>query len=199
MDGNESFSALMQELRSGQHQAANAVFCRYAEQLVSLARRHLDERFANKVDPEDVVQSAYRSFFVRHRDGRLDVENWQSLWGLLTLITLRKCADRVRYFQADRRDVNREATGPKSADDPQPWQNAVGREPTPDEAAVLAETVERLLGGLDADERPIVELSLQGYSTEEISEQLGRASRSVRRLRERVRLQLERAQAGESV
>ncbi len=199
MDENESFSALMQELRSGQHQAANAVFCRYAEQLVSLARRHLDERFANKVDPEDVVQSAYRSFFVRQRDGRLEVENWQSLWGLLTLITLRKCADRVRYFQADRRDVNREAAGPKSTDDPQPWQNAVGREPTPDEAAVLAETVERLLGGLDADERPIVELSLQGYSTEEISEQLGRASRSVRRLRERVRLQLERAQAGESV
>ncbi len=36
MDENESFSALMQELRSGQHQAANAVFCRYAEQLVSL-------------------------------------------------------------------------------------------------------------------------------------------------------------------
>jgi RNA polymerase sigma factor (sigma-70 family) len=199
MDENESFSALMQELRSGQHQAANAVFCRYAGQLVALARRHLDERFANKVDPEDVVQSAYRSFFVRHRDGRLDVENWQSLWGLLTLITLRKCADRVRYFQADRRDVNREAAGGKSDDGPQPWQNAVGREPTPDEAAVLAETVERLLGGLDADERPIVELSLQGYSTEEISEQLGRASRSVRRLRERVRLQLESAQAGESV
>jgi RNA polymerase sigma-70 factor (ECF subfamily) len=140
MDENESFSALMQELRSGQRDAANAVFCRYAEQLVSLARRHLDERFANKVDPEDVVQSAYRSFFVRHREGKLDIGDWQSLWGLLTLITLRKCADRVRYFRAERRDVNREAMAPKNVDEPQPWQNAIGREPTPDEAAILAGT-----------------------------------------------------------
>ena len=34
-----------------------------------------------------------------------------------------------------------------------------------------------------------------GYSTEEIRERLGRASRSVRRLRERVRGQLERLRA----
>jgi RNA polymerase sigma-70 factor (ECF subfamily) len=41
-------------------------------------------------------------------------------------------------------------------------------------------------------------MSLQGYSTQEISERLGRAERSVRRLRERVRLQLERLQLSES-
>jgi len=35
---------------------------------------------------------------------------------------------------------------------------------------------------------------LQGYSTQEISEQLGRAERSVRRLRERVRKQLQQQQ-----
>jgi RNA polymerase sigma-70 factor (ECF subfamily) len=52
--------------------------------------------------------------------------------------------------------------------------------------------LEHLLRGLDGDERPILEMSLQGYSTQEISERLGRAERSVRRLRERVRLQLER-------
>jgi len=65
------------------------------------------------------------------------------------------------------------------------------REPTPDEAAVLAETVTGLLRQLNGDERTIVELSLQGYSTQEISEQTGRAERSVRRLRERVRKHLE--------
>jgi RNA polymerase sigma-70 factor (ECF subfamily) len=54
--------------------------------------------------------------------------------------------------------------------------------------------VEALLRDLDQDERPIVELSLQGYSTQEISTQLGRAERSVRRLRERVRQRLEQMQ-----
>ena len=56
--------------------------------------------------------------------------------------------------------------------------------------------VEHLLGKLDEDERPIIEMSLQGYSTQEISAQLGRAERSVRRLRERVRKELERMQQG---
>ena len=60
--------------------------------------------------------------------------------------------------------------------------------------SLLSETLERLLNGLDEDERPIVELSLQGYSTREISEQLDRPERTVRRLRERVRARLERMQ-----
>ena len=68
------------------------------------------------------------------------------------------------------------------------------REPTPDEALVLAETVEDLLSSLRGDERAIVELSLQGYSTQEISAQTGRAERTVRRLRERVRKQLEQTE-----
>jgi RNA polymerase sigma-70 factor (ECF subfamily) len=47
----------------------------------------------------------------------------------------------------------------------------------------------------DPDERAVLELSLQGYTATEISERLGRAERSVRRLRERVRKRLERMQA----
>jgi RNA polymerase sigma-70 factor (ECF subfamily) len=121
------------------------------------------------------------------------------LWGLLTRITLRKCADRVRYYRAERRDVAREAAASARVEGPEPWRDAAGSEPTPEQAAVLAETVELVLGGLDPDERAIIEMSLQGYSTQEISQQLGRAERSVRRLRERIRLQLEQLQrAGES-
>ena len=51
-----------------------------------------------------------------------------------------------------------------------------------------------LLAGLDEEERPILELSLQGYTTREISERLGRAERTVRLLREGVRHRLERMQ-----
>jgi RNA polymerase sigma-70 factor, ECF subfamily len=191
MADSHSFAALMDDLRLGEQTAAQVVFSRYAAQLIALARRRLDDRLRQRVDPEDVVQSVYKSFFIRHREGQLDVVNWQSLWGLLTLITLRKCADRADYFHADRRNVNREAVADDS-DQQQPWQVAVGREPSPEEAALLAETVESLLRDLDEHDRPIIEMSLQGYSTQEISTQLGRAERSVRRLRERVRLQLER-------
>jgi RNA polymerase sigma-70 factor (ECF subfamily) len=171
-----------------------AVFERFSRRLIGLARCHLETRLQHKVDPEDVVQSAYKSFFLRYGDGDLAAEGWEGLWGLLSLITIRKCADRARYFQTERRDLAREAGARLTADSAADWLATPGREPTPDEAIVLAETVEELLRSLNGDERTIVELSLQGFSTQEISEQTGRAERSVRRLRERVRKQLQQQQ-----
>jgi RNA polymerase sigma factor (sigma-70 family) len=168
-----------------------AAFEHFSRRLIGLARGHLQGRLQHKVDPEDVVQSAYKSFLVRYGDGALAAEGWEGLWGLLTLITIRKCADRARYYQADCRDLHREAGTARSSDSSAVWHDVAGREPTPDEATVLAETVTGLLHQLSGDERTIVELSLQGYSTQEISEQTGRAERSVRRLRERVRKHLE--------
>ncbi len=194
---NDSFDGLMRRLRSGEDAAARAVFVRFAARLAGLARTHLDARLAVKVDPEDVVQSAYKSFFVRQREGQLDVGTWDGLWGVLTMITLRKCADRAAYYHAEKRDVARETTG-GAADDSAPAviDLALDREPRPDEAAALAEAVETLFRAIsDPDERAILELSLQGYTATEISEQLGRAERSVRRLREHVRKRLERMQA----
>jgi RNA polymerase sigma-70 factor (ECF subfamily) len=188
---DDSFSRLMSRLRTGEADAARAVFDRFARRLIGLARRQFDERLRYKVDPEDVVQSAYKSFFLLMDNDKASPATWDGLWGLLTLITLRKCSDRVRYFRAERRDAAREAAH-QAEDDLTPLFDAISREPSPDEAVVLSETVERLVRGLDEDERPIIEMSLQGYSTQEISEQLGRAERSVRRLRERVRMQLER-------
>lgn len=173
--------------------AGREVFGRFAQRLIALARLNLDARLKNKVDPEDVVQSVYKSFFLRYRDLPLDDDENGGLWALLTVITLRKCADRARYYGTERRDVHREAQ-PASSDSGQSWQEAIGREPTPEQAAMLTETVEKLLAELDASERPLLELSLQGFSTQEISEQSGRAERSVRRFRERLRKQLQRMQ-----
>ena len=98
-----------------------------------------------------------------------------------------------RYHRAECRDIAREASSPRgdeAALGPEPF----GREPTPLEAAMLSETIEQLLAGLDEEERPVLELSLQGYTTREISERLGRAERTVRLLREGVRHRLERMQ-----
>jgi RNA polymerase sigma-70 factor (ECF subfamily) len=177
--------------QAGEGDIARAVFERFTRRLIGLARTHLDAQFQHKVDLEDVIQSVYKSFLIRYGDSPLPEAGWDGLWGLLACITVRKCADRVRYHRAECRDINREASAPAGAQDAEPWRDAVGREPTPDEAAVLAETVEQLLRGMEGDERRIVELSLQGCSTQEISQTLGRAERSVRRLRERVRQRLE--------
>jgi len=190
---SNSFAEFLARLQRQDDAAAQELFVRFAHQLIALAHRQIGAGLRHKVDPEDVVQSAYKSFFFRYGAGKLDVENWNSLWGLLTLITVRKCADRAAYHRAECRDAGREVPLARE-DEAAPWLDPLGREPTPLEAAVLNETVEQLLAGLDEEERPILELSLQGHTTREISEQLGRAERTVRLLREGVRHRLERMQ-----
>ncbi|MBY0460772.1 MAG: helix-turn-helix domain-containing protein [Gemmataceae bacterium] len=198
MNGSDSFAVLMTRLQAGEDEAAREVFVKFAARLAALARGHLCARMTGKVDPEDVVQSAYKSFFLRQREGELDVGTWDGLWGLLTLITLRKCADRAAYFRAGKRDVGRETATGRPDDSTPPAVNLVlDREPQPDEAVALAEAVEALFRATDdPDERAILELSLQGHTAAEISDKLGRAERSVRRLRERVRKRLERMRDG---
>jgi RNA polymerase sigma-70 factor (ECF subfamily) len=188
----------MARLQAKDGDAAREMFQRYARQLLALARRQFGAGLRHKVDPESVVQSAYKSFFHRCGQGKLEVETWNGLWGLLTLITLRKCANRVEYHRAQCRGAAREVAGPPGAESEVPWPETAGREPTPLEAAVLNETVEQLLSSLDEKQRPVLELSLQGYTTREISEQLGRAERTVRLLREGVRKRLEQMQRDDS-
>jgi RNA polymerase sigma-70 factor (ECF subfamily) len=187
---SDSFAEFVSGLQARDDAAARQLFGRFTRRLVALALRHIDARLRHKVDAEDVVQSAYKSFFARYNPGNLEVESWNSLWGLLALITVRKCAERAAYHRAECRNVAREASRQRGEE--VSWPGPPGREPTPVEAAVLAETVKQLFARLDEEERPVLELSLQGYTTREISERLGRAERTVRLLREGIRRWLER-------
>jgi RNA polymerase sigma-70 factor (ECF subfamily) len=190
---SDSFAEFLARLHNGDDAAAQELFGRFTHQLIALALRHVDTGLRHKVDPEDVVQSVYKSFFLRYGNANLEVVNWNSLWGLLTLITVRKCAERAAYHLADCRDAAREVAQSRG-EEATPWREPFGREPTPHEAVVMSETVEQLLADLDEEERPILQLSLQGFTTREVSERLGRAERTVRLLREGVRLRLERMQ-----
>src|SRR5262245_45918966 len=147
MKPESSFQELMDRLRQGDPDAGQQVFRQFSTRLIALARGRLDGVLRRKLDPEDVMQSVLRSFFRRHQQDEFELENWDSLWSLLALITLRKCGYQVRHFTAERRDVRREVTPPAEADSAGGWE-AIAREPTPEEAAMLAETVEQLFRGL---------------------------------------------------
>jgi RNA polymerase sigma-70 factor (ECF subfamily) len=159
-----------------------------------LARTHLDTRIRQKVDAEDVVQSVFRSFFLRHADGQFDLKDWGSLWGLLALITVRKCARQNRHFHGPEHDVRKEVAAVPAADDSATGWEALDREPTAEEAVALAETVEHLLRGLSGRNRVILELRLQGYTVPEISERVGVTEFTVegrlKQLRKRLRAQV---------
>jgi RNA polymerase sigma-70 factor (ECF subfamily) len=189
------FTELMSRLQDGDPDAARAVFERFARRLVGLAASRLPAALSAKVDAEDVVQSVFRSFFLRHADGRLAPENWDSLWTLLTVLTVRKCGHQVEHFRAGRRDVRREAAVRPASDSAPDW-DAAAPDPTPAEAVLLAETLQEVLGELRADQRPIVLLRLQGCSHREISVQVGCSERTVERVLKGARSRLEGSDAG---
>ena len=64
-------------------------------------------------------------------------------------------------------------------------------EPSPEEATALEETMKALAAQLDERERVVLEMSLQGHSVEEISEKIGRTTRTVYRTLDKIRELLE--------
>src|SRR5262245_42676912 len=81
---------LIDGCRSRSEAAAREVFDRYLVRLTALARARISPKLAARFDADDVVMSAYRSFFVGLREDAFVVENGRDLWQLLVQITLRK-------------------------------------------------------------------------------------------------------------
>ena len=81
---------LLERFRTGDEQAATLIFERFAKRLSSLVQSRLSRKLTQRLDAEDVVMSAYRSFFVRARAGQFAVDEPGDLWRLLAQITLNK-------------------------------------------------------------------------------------------------------------
>ncbi|WP_254508110.1 sigma-70 family RNA polymerase sigma factor [Anatilimnocola floriformis] len=183
---------------AGDSLAETQLFERYVVRLTMLARSRLSQRLASRVDPEDIVLSAYRSFFLAARENRFDLRHSGDLWRLLVKITLAKVCDQSERHQAQRRDVAREQTAPDDLETRQPWLVALSRDPSPAEVAQAIETMEQLLAALPPVAGQIVQLRLQGYRQDEIAGELGCAERTVRRWLERAGEWLTAAKAGDA-
>jgi RNA polymerase sigma-70 factor (ECF subfamily) len=191
-----SFVDLLARVRAGDQAAAAQVVDRYARRLVTLARARLDRRILRKEDPEDVLQSVFKSFFRRAGQGQFQLDSADDLWALLVSLTLHKCGHRADYFRAARRSIQREAQPQERATESATAPcEALAREPTPVEAAILAETLERLLDGLEDHQKQIVQLSLEGAAPADIGPQVGVTQRTVQRVLKGVRERLERWRA----
>jgi RNA polymerase sigma factor (sigma-70 family) len=167
-------------------EAARRIWERYLPRLLILARDHLDRRIRVLHDEEDVVQSMGRSFFNRLRRGDFDLSDRDALWALLVTITLNKARNATDRHFAARRDVRRRLPLPPSdgsrSDARHEAPVPAAAEPTPEEAAVLNEALERRLRDLpEPDLRQVALMKLEGYTNHEIAEVLECGERSVER------------------
>src|SRR4051795_3394949 len=151
-DEAPSDHSLLKRFRRGQDDGPTLLYLRYAERLRALAASQSSPGLLTRVDPEDIVQSVFRTFFRRAAEGQYDVPEGEELWKLLLVIALNKIRAAGAFHRAARRDV-RLTVGSAALD------RAAGLEAGRDEEAltVLRLVIDEVLDALPAGHRPIVE------------------------------------------
>ncbi len=169
--GDDCF--LMEQFRAGQDDAATKLYLRYAERLQVLTNRETSKKFASRFDPDDVVQSVFRTFFRRVSEGMYDVPPGEELWNLLLVLALNKIRTLAKHHRAQKRDVSNTTSMPHAD-----LSNAV--EETSYRALRMA--IDEMLLGISDVKRKIIEMRIQGHQIKEIAETTGRSKRTVERI-----------------
>lgn len=182
--------ALLKDWQAGDEGAAREIFERYSRRLTAVAQKHLSDRLAKRLDGEDIVQSVFRTFFARSARGEFQVNATGDLWQLLVTITLAKVRSQARRHTASKRDVSAEAG------DERAWlSQIVSADPSPEDAAILVDSIEAALAGLPATYSEILSQRLRGETRSDIAAQLGISRQTVYRALALIR---ERLEAGDS-
>jgi DNA-directed RNA polymerase specialized sigma24 family protein len=178
------------ELKEGDGAAAQPLWERYFARMVELARAKL--RAARRSDPagdeEDAALSAFDSFCAGIARGRFpQLSDRDDLWRLLVVITSRKVFAQARRQRRLKRGggmvrIASERPGGHDPEEADLLALAIAGEPTPDEAALVAEEYRRLLDVLGDDTlRKVAVWRMEGHDRDEIAARLGCARRTVAR------------------
>jgi DNA-directed RNA polymerase specialized sigma24 family protein len=203
MSSMGSLTLCVQRLRSPdsheRDEAARIIWERFSPRLLAMVRRHLDNRIRRREDEQDVLQSVYATFCAGQLNGKASPASREELWKLLVRITMCTVVNTAHRHLAARRDVRRERSDafeshPGGGLFPRWMLDHVDRsQPSHEEMTIVLEEVERLLHGLPADLRAIVNWKLEGFTNAEIASMLGRTVRSVELKMQVIRKYIERA------
>jgi RNA polymerase sigma-70 factor (ECF subfamily) len=170
-------ASLLRRYRRGEEDAATELYLRYAGRLRILADTRASPELKQRIDPDDIVQSVFRTFFRRAGVGQYDAPTGDELWKLFLVIGLNKIRKVAAYHKAAKRDVRQTAVGAG-------FDQAVAVTPGSDQEALhtLQMTIDELLAPLPESHRAIIDLRAAGHEVAEIAGRTGRSRRSVERI-----------------
>ncbi len=174
---------LLDRFRAGQDDAATQLYLRYAGRLRALAAKRTATDLKSRIDPEDIVQSVFRTFFRRAARGEYSVPEGDELWKLFLVIALNKVRATRAFHHAAMRDTRQTATGTEI-------QNSIGQGQDEEALSTLRMTIDELLSGLPTTSRDIIAMRIEGHDVIAIAERTGRAKRSVERVLQEFRTAL---------
>jgi DNA-directed RNA polymerase specialized sigma24 family protein len=197
MEAPDDLSSSLGELLDKAPQEAEAIWSEFFPRMLKLAKAKLGGMQMRTFDEEDVALSAMNSFFRGKNDGRFDrLDSRDEMWRLLATITVRKVTAQRRKAMADQRGagaIRGESIffNPANADSSMiaGLGNFSDDRLLPDTTEEILKNCEHLLEKLDDEKlRRTAIMRLEGYSNQEISEELGcsvaRTKQRLQRIRE---------------
>ncbi len=176
---SQSITRLIRAVEDGSSSAVRSLLPAYFGRLVRLAGKRLRNVPGLGSYDEDLALRSFQSVCQRLRDPArsFDLAGRDDLWRLLATRTISRTIDLIRRHR------------PAKALDAAAVAQLLAREPTPEEAAELADECRRLLDSLKEPElRQIALLKVEGYTHEEIAARLDCVPRTIERKVRRIRL-----------
>jgi RNA polymerase sigma factor (sigma-70 family) len=177
---------LIEQIRNSKGQDPEVLaqaYDRYFVRLMALIRKRMGAQIRTHADEHDIAQSAFGSFVKVVGHGNIDLDDRESLWPLLALIANRKYQDLIARYSTKSRDMNRVQSSSEMA-----IANASGTPDDPLEDLAVEETIALIESRLaDETQRKVLQLRLEGFSMDEISQRVELSSRTVKRILQKVR------------
>ena len=186
MHGGATDQTLIRRFLSGEDEdAALGLYLRYSQRLLRTTQRNMSSALSQRMDAEDVVQSVFRTFFRRAAGGEYQVPTGDELWKLLLVISLNKVRAAGQHHRAAKRDT---ALSVSLSD-----QDALSPQAQDDFALNLLElSISEVIGHLPVSAQRVVELRIQGHEVSQISEITTRSKRTVERILQHFRGEMQR-------
>jgi RNA polymerase sigma-70 factor (ECF subfamily) len=184
----QEFAGLLVRCRRGDENALEELARRYEPEVRIVARVLLGPALRPYLDSVDLVQSVHKSLMLGLRADKFDISCPEKLVALTVEMVRRKVGRHWRHLQRQKRlDSGRSEGG----DWPQLFVSLHSTETDPARAAQLKDTVQHFYKSLDRTEQRLMEMRLQGFSSDEIATELGLSPIALRvrlsRLRQRLK------------
>jgi RNA polymerase sigma-70 factor (ECF subfamily) len=165
-DATAEFAELVEKARAGDRAALARLAEQYEPKVRIVARVLLGAPLRPYLDSADAVQSVHRSLLAGLRGGKFDLSAPGDLVALAVTVLRRKVARQWRHLRKQHRLSD--ADGPAD-----PLDALAGRGPGPAREAEFRDAARKLYAGLGETEQRIIDLRLDGYSTDEVAARLG--------------------------
>ncbi len=189
-----SVSRYIEGLKQGDQQAAQKIWERFFQRLITLADRKLKASPRKAMDEEDVVQQVFAEFFVQVQQGRFPkLDDRNDLWQILAMLVDRRAKDQIKRQNTQKAGGGRVRTESVFlVTDESVAGNGIARVedwlPTPELAVEFIETMEERLTVLsNGEHQQIAMYKMQGYTNREVADLLRSSERTVERCLQSIR------------